>query len=127
MDRTTRRRAGFWILAATLLSYLAASSAPTPLYVVYQARYHFSATTLTLVFATYAAALLVALLTVGGLSDYLGRRRVLSVAIVLELLALLTFALGDALGWLLLARAVQGVATGIAAGALSAAIADLAP
>ncbi len=127
MEHDTRRRAGFWILAATLLSFLAASSAPTPLYMVYQARYDFSASTVTLVFATYAAALLLALLTVGGLSDYLGRRRVLGVALLLELLAMLTFALGDALGWLLVARAVQGVATGIAAGALSAAISDLAP
>ena len=48
----------------------ATSSAPSPLYLVYQERWHFSALTLTLVFATYALGLLVALLTVGGLSDF---------------------------------------------------------
>jgi MFS family permease len=118
---------GFWLLATTLVTFLAASSAPSPLYLVYQARWHFSATTLTLVFASYAGALLLTLLTLGGLSDFLGRRPVLAAALVLELVAMLGFLGARGLGWLLLARAVQGVATGIAAGVLSAALADLAP
>ncbi len=122
-----RRTLGFWLLALTLTVYLAASSAPSPLYVVYQDRWHFSATTLTLIFAVYALALLVALLTVGGISDTLGRRRVLAVSLVIELVAMVGFLTADGVGWLIAARAVQGIATGIAAGALSAAIADLAP
>ena len=127
MDTTTRRTVGFWVLATTLVAFLAASSAPTPLYLVYQSRWHFSAVMLTVAFATYAVALLLTLLTVGGLSDYLGRRRVLAGALVIELVAMLIFIFANGLGWLLVARAVQGVATGIAAGALSAAITDLAP
>ena len=108
-------------------SFFAASSVPTPLYLVYQARWHFSASTLTLIFAVYAAALLLTLLTVGALSDFLGRRRVLAAALVVELLSMVAFIGADGVGWLLAARAVQGVATGAAAGALSAAVADLAP
>ncbi|MCW2546867.1 MAG: Major Facilitator Superfamily [Mycobacterium sp.] len=127
MDNATRRTVGFWVLATTLVAFLAASSAPTPLYLVYQSRWHFSAVMLTVAFATYAVALLLTLLTVGGLSDYLGRRRVLAGALLLELVSMGVFILADGLGWLLVARAVQGVATGMAAGALSAAIADLAP
>jgi predicted MFS family arabinose efflux permease len=67
------------------------------------------------------------LLTVGGLSDFLGRRRVLAVALVVEALAMVAFLTADGVWWLLTARVVQGVATGIAAGALGAAVADLAP
>jgi len=41
------RLAAFWLEAAVLVLFLAASAAPTPLYRVYQARWGFSATTLT--------------------------------------------------------------------------------
>src|SRR5690242_19061112 len=127
MTFSPRRSLGFWVLAATLVVFFAGSSVPTPLYVVYQQNWHFSAITLTLIFAVYAAALLVTLLTVGGLSDYLGRRRVLAGALVVELLSMVAFVIADGVGWLLVARAVQGVATGAAAGALSAGVADLTP
>lgn len=127
MTFSAGRRRGFWVLAATLVTFFAASSVPTPLYLVYQARWHFSAITLTLIFAVYAGALLLTLLTAGGLSDFLGRRRVLAGALVVELLSMAAFVYADGVGWLLVARAVQGVATGAAAGALSAGVADLAP
>ncbi len=127
MTFSPRRTLGFWVLAATLVVFFAASSVPTPLYVVYQEKWHFSAITLTLIFAVYAAALLITLLTAGGLSDYLGRRRVLAGALVVELLSMGAFVAADGVGWLLVARAVQGVATGAAAGALSAGVADLTP
>ncbi len=124
---TARRSTGFWLLAATLVAFLAASSAPSPLYVVYQARWHFSALVLTLVFAVYVVALLLALLVAGGLSDFLGRRRVIAAALVVEVLAMAAFVVAGGVGGLLMARAVQGLATGVATGALSAAITDLAP
>ncbi len=127
MSLSPRRKVGFWVLAATQIAYFAASSVPTPLYLVYQQKWHFSAITLTLIFAAYAAALLVTLLTAGGLSDYLGRRRVLAGALLFEVGSMLAFVVADGVSWLLVARAVQGVATGAAAGALSAGITDLAP
>ena len=61
MTFSPRRSLGFWVLAATLVVFFAASSVPTPLYVVYQQKWHFSAITLTLIFAVYAAALLLTL------------------------------------------------------------------
>jgi MFS family permease len=127
MSGTTRRTIGFWLLAATQVLFFAASSAPSPLYLVYQQKWHFSSFTLTLVFASYAGALLLTLLTVGGLSDFVGRRRVLAVSLVIEVVAMVAFLTADGVWWLLAARVVQGVATGIAAGALGAAVADLAP
>jgi MFS family permease len=104
-----------------------AAAAPSPLYVVYQAEWHFSAGVLTTVFAVYAGFLLFALLTVGSLSDFLGRRRVLIGSVLLEAAAMLVFALADGVGWLFLARAVQGFATGAATGAVSAALLDHQP
>ncbi|WUD71002.1 MFS transporter [Streptomyces sp. NBC_00510] len=129
-QRTARRMprpVGFWLLAATLLAFLAASSAPSPLYVVYQHQWGFSPIVLTTVFAVYVLALLVALLTVGGLSDHVGRRPVLLAALVVEAAAMVVFLTADGVGPLFLARILQGVATGAAAGAISAGLIDLQP
>ncbi len=119
--------AGFWLVAGAIAAFFAASSAPSPLYVVYQARWHFSAVTLTVIFAIYALALLVTLLCVGGLSDWVGRRPVLVGALVLEVLAMAAFLAAGGVTGLVLARVVQGVATGAAAGVLSATLVDLQP
>ncbi|MBB5138792.1 putative MFS family arabinose efflux permease [Thermocatellispora tengchongensis] len=121
------RGAGFWLLAGALVAFMAAASAPSPLYVVYQQRWGFSAAMLTTVFAVYAVALLIALLTVGGLSDHVGRRPVLIAALLAEAGAMVAFLTADGVGALLLARVVQGLATGAATGAISAGLVDLQP
>ncbi|MFJ4466829.1 MFS transporter [Streptomyces sp. NPDC089424] len=125
--RRIPRTAGFWLLAVTLLAVLAASAAPSPLYVVYQARWGFSPTVLTAIFAIYVVALLVALLTVGELSDHVGRRPVLAAALVVEAASMVVFLTADGVGPLLVARTLQGLATGAATGALSAGLLDLQP
>jgi AcrR family transcriptional regulator len=58
------------LLASLIVSLLAASSAPTPLYAIYQQRWGFSPITTTIVFGVYALAVLASLLTLGRLSDY---------------------------------------------------------
>ena len=60
------RRGATAFHAFVLMSFLAASAAPTPLYRVYQQEWGFSATLLTVVFGAYALALLTALLTAGS-------------------------------------------------------------
>jgi MFS family permease len=117
----------FWLVAVTLVFLLFASSAPSPLYVVYQATWHFSPLTLTSVFAVYVLALLVALVFAGSLSDRVGRRPVLAIALVTEIGAMLLFAFAHDVEVLFAARVVQGLATGVATGALSATLIDLQP
>jgi MFS family permease len=125
--RVLPRGAAFWLVAAATATLLAASSAPSPLYPVLQAEFGFSAMTLTTIFAVYVLALLLSLLSVGRLSDYLGRRPVLAAALVVEAVAMAVFLAADGVGWLLAARAVQGVATGAAVGVLGAYLLDLQP
>ncbi|MEV8017787.1 MFS transporter [Streptomyces sp. NPDC086554] len=117
----------FWLIATVQALLLFASSAPSPLYGVYQAEWGFSAIMLTAVFAMYAIALLVALLVVGGFSDHVGRRKVLGAALVVEVVSMLLFITADGVGPLLAARVVQGLATGAATGATSSAMLDLQP
>jgi predicted MFS family arabinose efflux permease len=104
--------------------FFAASSAPTPLYRLYQEAWGFSSVTLTLVFSVYAFSLLVALLTTGSLSDHIGRRPAIIGGVVLEVVAMLIFADAHSVQMLILARVVQGFATGTATSALGAAILD---
>lgn len=53
---------------------LAASNFPTLLFPIYAHRYHFGAATVTLLFSVYVAALIPAMLTLGRITDRVGRR-----------------------------------------------------
>ncbi|MCU1749984.1 MFS transporter [Pseudomonas sp. 6D_7.1_Bac1] len=124
MSSAVSNRSSLVFLAITLLSFLAASSAPTPLYHLYQEALQFSPATLTLIFGVYALSLLVALLTVGSLSDHLGRKPVIFAALLLDMLAMLLFINADSVAWLIAARVLQGFATGMATSVLGAALLD---
>src|SRR5258708_3802315 len=116
--------------AMTLFSFAgamliaASSSAVTPLYRLYQESMHLTPFVVTIVFAVYVASLLAALLTVGGLSDYVGRRPVILTALLLNAAAMILFAEARDVGQLILARAVQGLCVGVGTTALGAAILD---
>src|SRR5437588_2921397 len=101
---TVRRRQAFWIGAATFGLFLFAAAAPSPLYAVYAARWHFSAISLTEVFAVYAIALLVALLITGSLSDSVGRRPVILAGLAIQLAGMLRFGLASSVQRLFAAR-----------------------
>ncbi|MFS8198614.1 MFS transporter [Streptomyces sp. CWNU-52B] len=125
--RELGRPAAFAAVAVVFVLFMAASSAPSPLYVVYQQQWDFSPTTLTTVFAVYVLGMIAALLVLGALSDHLGRRPVLLSAIALEAASMALFLIADSVSLLLFARLVQGIATGAAMTALGAALADLNP
>jgi len=118
-------RFAFYLEASIIVGFLAASSAPTPLYRLYQGLWGFSDLTVTVVFGVYALAVLVALLTVGSLSDHVGRRPILLAALVLQGGALILFIKADGVSTLIVGRIVQGLATGLAAGAVGAGMLDL--
>src|SRR5438309_4329546 len=107
--------------------FAAAASAPTPLYVVYQKEWGFTATTLTVIFAVYVVGLIASLLLVRALSDHIGRRPVLAVAVALEGAAFVLFLVAGGVPGLLIARATQGIATGMAFSTLGATLVDLNP
>ena len=119
------RAAAFYLQASIVVVLLAGSSAPTPLYALYQAEWGFSPITTTVVFGVYALAVLASLLTVGSLSDHIGRRPVLLVALGVQAVTMLIFATADGVPILVLARVLQGLSTGAAVGAVGAGMLDL--
>jgi MFS family permease len=113
------------LLASIIVSLLAASSAPTPLYAVYQGEWGFSPITTTVVFGVYAVAVLVSLLLFGKISDHIGRKPVLFVALAAQAAAMVVFAGASGVGVLMAGRVVQGIATGAALGAIGAGLLDI--
>jgi hypothetical protein len=113
------------LLASLIVSMLAASAAPTPLYAFYQREWGFTPITTTIVFGVYAVAVLASLLTFGRLSDYAGRRPVLLVALAVQVVSLLVYASASGVGELMAARVIQGLSTGAALGAIGAGMLDV--
>jgi MFS family permease len=97
----------FGLLTSILVSLLASSSAPTPLYATYQAQWGFSPVTITVIFGVYAVAVLASLLVFGSLSDHVGRRPMLLGALVVQAGVMILFATASGLSVLLAARVVQ--------------------
>src|SRR5689334_24738619 len=95
----------FAAVAAVIGVALYASATPSPLYDVYQARWHFSTSVLTLIYATYALGVLTSLLLIGGISDHTGRRPVLAWSLTALLASMGLFLAADSVVWLFAARA----------------------
>jgi predicted MFS family arabinose efflux permease len=130
-DTVTRRtlppQAAYALVTAVIGLALFASATPSPLYGIYQDLWDFSQVVLTLVYATYAFGVLAALMLAGRVSDEVGRRPVLLVSLGTLLGTSVLFMLADSVAWLFVARGLQGLATGLALGAASAALLDLHP
>lgn len=122
-----RGGAGFAFTLAGAFFMMAGAAAPTLFYPVLQQQIGFSPATISAIFAIYAAALLAALLTVGSVSDHIGRRPALSLGFAGLALGVLLFWQADSVGGLLTARAVQGAATGLLMPALTAFAVELEP
>jgi MFS family permease len=111
----------------TAITFSAVSAAPTPIYRFYRETLGLTPFAITFIFAVYSFTMIVAFLTVARLSDYVGRKPMILLALGLNAVALLLFFVAESAGTLILARAVQGIATGVALATLGAVIADTAP
>jgi MFS family permease len=125
--RAGRRRAAFWLVAFVFAGAMLGTTLPTPLYVIYQARWHFSAAMVTVIFAVYAVAVLATLLLAGRSSDQAGRRPVLAVALGLGALSTVAFILAPDEGVLLAGRVLSGLSAGLMTGTATATLTELVP
>jgi MFS family permease len=75
----------------------------------------------------YAVAVLSSLLLFGRLSDHVGRRPVIVTALVVQVVAMALFITAGDVGALMVARVLQGLSVGAAAGALGAGMLDIHP
>jgi MFS family permease len=125
MSAARRHGLGFWLVAYAFLVTMAFSAVPAPLYVLYQRRDHFGSFTVTLVFATYAIGVVASLFLAGHTSDWLGRRRVLVPAVLIDVLAAGLFVVAPSVPGLLVARFVSGVSVGLLTATATAHLTEL--
>ncbi len=120
-----------WLaMAAALMAIFTAifaSNLPTPLYALWQVRWGFSATALTAVFSIYVLGVVTTLLTLGSLSDKIGRRQLLVPGMLFILAGGVAFLLAESVHGLGIARVLTGIGTGIVTGAATAALVELEP
>jgi MFS family permease len=116
---------GFWIAAVGFLLNMGFSAVPTPIYVLYQRRDHFSDMTITVVFAVYAVGVIVSLFLGGHVSDWVGRRRVFVPALLINAVSAVVFIFFPSLPGLLVARVISGISVGLTTATATAYLAEL--
>jgi len=119
-----RRPVAFWIIAYLFAVTMLGTTLPTPLYVIYQAQWHFSSGITTTIFASYAVGVLAALLLAGRSSDQVGRRPVLFTALAFSAVSTVVFIVSPGLGWLFVGRVLSGISAGLVTGTATAALTD---
>jgi MFS family permease len=125
--RTLSAPLAYALAGAVILLALFASATPSPLFGIYRELWGFSQLVLTLVYAVYAFGVLTTLLLAGRVSDEVGRRPVLLAALATLMGATVLFMVAQSVVWLFVARAIQGLATGLALSTAAAALLDLHP
>jgi MFS family permease len=121
------KQRGYGLTAGVLLVMMLGGTLPVPLYVLYEKQMGFGPLGVTVVFAAYVAGTLFALVALGDLSDHIGRRTVLAIAVACAAASTALFLAATSIGWLIAARVVSGTAAGFATGTASAALAELQP
>lgn len=124
-SRSLSPRVAFWAVAYALVVSLAGTTLPTPLYRLYREIWHFSPLMLTVIFCVYMVGVMVALLFFGRLSDQIGRRRVLISAVLLAIFATVMAAMAPSMEWLIIARFIIGLSSGLLSATSTAALTEL--
>lgn len=111
---------GLWVvmLGATL---------PTPLYPIYEGQFHFAATTVTVIYASYVIGVLAGLLLIARASDTIGRRPVLLLGVASAVVSSLVFVLATGVPDLLIGRVLSGLSVGLVSSTATAALTELEP
>ena len=125
--QVSAKRRGYRLTAGVLLVVMLGGTLPVPLYVLYEKQMGFGPLGVTVVFAAYVVGTLFALVALGDLSDHIGRKNVLAIAVACAAASTTLFLVASGIGVLVAARVVSGVAAGFATGTATAALAELQP
>ena len=121
------QRFAFPLLAYAFAAIMVGTTLPTPMYSLYAEQMNFSVLTTTVVYATYAGGVLLALLVFGRWSDVIGRRPVLLAGVVFALASAAVFLCADNVSMLLIGRVLSGLSAGVFTGTATAAVIEAAP
>ena len=117
-------RRTFALAAVAFVLTFASAGAPVPFYEILRAETGLTAAQLALGAVAYFAGTLGSLLVAGRLSDVLGRRPVVIAALGFAVVGTLAMTAVHAVGILVAARILQGIASGLAASSIGAYVFD---
>ena len=120
-------RASFHLVVAAQVLLFAGSNLPTPLFAIYEHRYGFGPGVVTLLFCSYVAVLVPALVVLGPLADRVGRRPLLVAGIAVTVLSSAVFLAARSVGWLFAGEMTYGIASAMVMSCVSVAIRELHP
>ena len=127
VHRDSRLRLAFLSAVVSLAAAFAASSAPIPLFNLYRAEEGFSNADISLTVVAYDLPTLAALLVMGRLSNYVGRRSTAIASLGLLALGCLVLLNVHAVGTLLAGRVLMGLGAGLASSNVTAYVVDAVP
>lgn len=113
-----------WTATIALLIFTMGTSIVTPLFPLYQQDFNLTDGQVTLLFAAYTLTVVPTMLVMGGVSDRIGRRKVMLPAMVCITAASLVMAFATNVEMLFLGRILQGLAIGSFLGVGTAFIVD---
>ena len=127
METPSRSRKETWARAALALTAVGwGANQFAPMVLLYREKLGVSASAGEAIFGLYAAGLVPGLLVAGPLSDRVGRRPVVTFAVLLSMLSGVVLMLGShGLAWLSVGRVLMGIASGAAFSAGSAWVKEL--
>ncbi|MEU1622054.1 MFS transporter [Streptomyces sp. NPDC005722] len=120
-------RPAFPSAVVSLVASFAASAAPIPLFNTYRAEDGFTNAGVSLAVVSYSFGTIAALLTLGRLSNHLGRRPTAIASLGMLLLGCLLLLKVHDIGALMAGRLLMGVGAGLASSSLTSYIVDTAP
>lgn len=125
--RSRTARLAFPLLTYAFAAVMIGTTMPSPMYALYAEHLHFDVLTTTVVFATYAAGVLIALFVFGSWSDAVGRRPVLFAGIAIAAISGAVFLIADSVPLLLAGRLLSGLSAGLFTGTATATVIEAAP
>jgi hypothetical protein len=112
-DVVSASRRDYILAAAVLLATMVGGTLPIPLYVLYEQQMGFGPLGITVVFAAYVIGTLSALVAFGDLSDHIGRKKVLAIAVGCAAVSTALFLAASGIGVLIAARIVKRPGGGV--------------
>jgi len=113
------------VVAYAFLAVMVATALPTPLYPIYEKQLGLSSLDVTAIYGVYAVVVLATLAMFGRVSDHLGRRPVLLMAVAAAALGEVVLLTEPQTAGLYVGRAVIGFAAGLMIGSTTAYLVDL--
>lgn len=115
---------GFIIATVAFVGVFAASAVPVPLYSAYQAQFGLSNMDLTIMLLAYLAGVISMLLVFGRVSNAVGRKPIVRIALASSLIGCVLLMLADGAPMLYTGRLFQGIACGIGMGNVASSAID---